>query len=104
MVDSGINKDNEYRAMSLTLKLLSDYPPSETTFRLPGWLWVFVGVSLLILIISAFPPKTVLAIGRGAQSVAGYRRWLQLVTVTIPTLIVGGIVMPVLGEYIKTLF
>jgi hypothetical protein len=51
-----------------------------------------------------FPPRTRLAVGKGEEAARRQKLWVKLVSVTMPTLILTGFLIPLFREYIKTWF
>ncbi len=97
--------DSQRRAIEIILALESEYVPKGVRAAgVPIWCYMHVGTGLAACIALSFAPHSVVGIGRGAFSLSRWRRWLRVVSITIPGLIATNFVLPPIVAIIKRAF
>lgn len=106
LIDSGINQTNLFTGIKVLLQLQLNYFPSSTTTstNIPLWFWLIVVGGLVISTVISLHPKTILGIGRGERKIGFWRLWMNLVGITLPSLLFVSIVWPQLITFIVNLF
>ena len=81
LLQRGLTKEDDHRAIELLLSIASDYNKStEATSSLtlpPRWFIICFIFSLLACIALSFPVNTAVGIGKGKKSLAWRRMWLS---------------------------
>ncbi len=110
ILKEGINKNNERRALEILLSKSTNYIPKDYDTYDPRYIKIikieaFVILLVIILCIAlSFPPKSCVGIAQGEAIVRRWKRWLKIVSVTVPGLLVTGLIMPFIYNYIKSVF
>ena len=80
LLEHGLKKEDEHRALELLLALASDYTDSHSRYiptSIPTW-WIAVFIfGLLACICMSFYPSTTLGVGKGKVFVARTKTWLS---------------------------
>jgi hypothetical protein len=90
IIDSGVSKDNETKSIELLLKYTADYKPDnikEVTKINPLAVKLF-SISVFILLISLFKPKTTIGIGKHKSLVKIYKFYTTAVLITLPSIFI----------------
>jgi hypothetical protein len=104
LLDQGLKtKEDETKALHLTLSLLAGHHQKQESPP-PLWAWLPSLVGLVVAVVLSFPPKTVIGIGKGVDSIARWQCWIKLISYTVPVLILTGFIIPLARDYLKTLF
>ena len=99
MAKQGVNPTNEARAIQLLLYMELGYEPvpTPTVRNYPGpQFWVYFFLILAIVIAFRLPPKGAIGIWAGKRSLEWQRGWVRLVSITVPSLLVGSFFVPIL--------
>ncbi len=105
LLTNGITNDTLPQAVDLVLKIQSKYVPElQKEQSSVKWLSVLLIVCLLIAIILSFLPTLVIGIGKGYLKIIYWRRWLKLISITIPGLIFTSFFWPKIVTFITKLF
>jgi hypothetical protein len=95
LLAQGITPSNQQRAFSLLLAIESGYDLGGTNDSLVGVrYWSYFGISALILVIATIVPHVSIGVWKGKHQLRRWRWWLTTVTVTIPVLLVGSLILP----------
>ena len=90
IIKNGVDKNNEYEALEIILKLQTDYKPEseieKTTIR-PEVLKILI-ITILCFIMLEIKPKTTIGVGKSKRKAIFYRFWQRSILVTIPTTII----------------
>jgi len=104
LLEDGISSSNIDEAIQYLLALELDYYPGISAAEPAPW-FPFVFWSLLALsIIASFKPKVLLGIGKGKVIVQRWKWWLRFIGVSIPTFLVGSVLVPMLIDFIREHF
>jgi hypothetical protein len=104
LLEKGIDNNDVSDALATMLAIVSEYekPKSYTIFSFPSWyICLLIAFSFLCFILT-FLPKTVIGIGKGEETIIWWRRWLHLISYTIPILILSSFVWPKITDWIKS--
>jgi hypothetical protein len=96
---SGINSDNQQRAIYLLLALSSDFTQDSSQAVLPSWYYWFAGFVLGIALLGSFPMNTCFEIGRGAKWVSWRLNWIRFVTKIVPGFILTAILLRLVSSF-----
>src|ERR1019366_3681289 len=108
LLQKGLKKEEERRAIELILAISCGYPeptwnPLTTVF--PRWWLVFSTFTFLISVCWSFPPATVIGVGTGSVILTRRKKWLAFVRflfITFALLSVGGSwFASLLNEFLK---
>ncbi|GAA3950997.1 hypothetical protein [Hymenobacter algoricola] len=101
IIKTGVNKNNEAKAMELMLKYTTNYVPEnvveKTRINKNAIRYTLVGVALLMA--GIFHPKTVIGVGRNKPYLEVYKWYTRFMVVTIP----GVLLYPPLSAWLKDL-
>lgn len=99
IIKSGVNKENELKSIELLLKYSTDYQPYniKSIKKINSLATKILLISLFILLISSFKPKTTIGIGKHKSLIKIYKFYTSLVLITLPAVF---IIAP-LFEWIK---
>ena len=90
IIKNGVDKNNEYEAIEIILKLQTDYKPEseneKTTIR-PEVLKIMI-ITILCFIMLEIKPRTTIGVGKSKRKAIFYRFWQKSILVTIPTTII----------------
>lgn len=90
LIETGITDQNQNEAIDLILKSISNYTPedaerkeifSPTAIKISG-------IAFLLIILSLIKPRTTLGIGRNKLKLLLYKRYIQVVLVTLPIIFI----------------
>jgi len=104
LLDKGISAADVPKAIELLLILQTKYHPGQPGMQWPGWYKAIIVFGLIACVCLSIRPKSILGIGRGAERIAWWRRWLKFIGITIPTLIGGTLILPYVEDLIRRLF
>lgn len=104
LLKNGLSQGDQLKAIELILSFSADRFPNDQVTHFPGWLWVFAGGGLIILLILCFPPKIVLGIGKGETKLRRWRWWLRLVFYLVPAYLLTTFVWPSLTRIVTSVF
>lgn len=107
LLDKGISKGDELKALTLLLSIESDYnsPGSRSTTN--HWtIWLAVGLlcALLICALLSFKPKVVIAIGAGEAAIGRWRAYIKFVSWTLPVWIFLTFILPAIKSWAELTF
>lgn len=94
LLAGGINQNNQLRALELILAIESEYNPGVNSPPLGLRYWSYFGIGILILLMAAICPKVSIGVWKGRRQLKRWRSWMTMVTVTIPLLLVGSLILP----------
>jgi hypothetical protein len=94
LLAGGINQNNQLRALELILAIESEYDPGVNSPPLGLRYWSYFGIGILILVMAAICPKVSIGVWKGRRQLKRWRSWMTTVTVTIPLLLVGSLILP----------
>jgi hypothetical protein len=102
LIDSGINQSNLPHAIDIMLKIQTKYVPKnyEGASSFDNDAYKIFLISLVIYFIIIFPPRIVIAIGKGIKKVKFYKFWIKLTMFTIPTVIVLPKIIDIIQRFI----
>ncbi len=86
LLATGISQDNQTKAIELLLKLSIEYQPPTSSNEINVTALKIAIITLFILIVCVFYPKTVLGLGKYTGRLTFYRNYSTFVIFTIPTL------------------
>jgi len=100
LIKKGVKPQDQPKALELTLSLLAQYNPAQDTEKkgteFKKWYrWFLLGLGGFFIILF-FPPKTAFGFGKGTRSVSLQKKWVNFVMITIPTLLVGSVIIPII--------
>lgn len=107
LLDKGIGKGDELKALTLLLSIESDYnPPGSrtTTNHWADWLAVGLLCALFICVLLSFKPKIVIAIGTGEAAIGRWRAYIKFVSWTLPVWIFLTFILPALKSWAELTF
>lgn len=91
----GINSNNQQRAFDLLLAIESNYNLAEVNGSIVGVrYWSYFGIGALILVMAVIAPHVSIGVWKGKHQLRRWRWWLTTVTVSIPALLVGSLIVP----------
>jgi hypothetical protein len=95
LLAQGITPSNQQRAFNLLLAIESNYDSGGTGASLVGVrYWSYFGIGALILVMALIAPHVSIGVWGGKHQLRRWRWWLKTVTVTIPVLLVGSLILP----------
>jgi hypothetical protein len=95
LLAQGITPSNQKRALDLLLAIESNYDSGGANASLVGVrYWSYFGIGTLILVMAATPPHVSIGVWKGKHQLRRWRWWMTTVTVTIPLLLVGSLILP----------
>jgi hypothetical protein len=94
LLAGGINQNNQQRALELILAIESEYNPGVNAPPLGLRYWSYFGIGILILVMAAIIPKVSIGVWKGRRQLKRWRSWITTVTVTIPLLLIGSLILP----------
>jgi hypothetical protein len=95
LLAEGVSPANERRAIELILAIESRYEPSGSRASLMGVrYWAYLALLTLGLSCTAICPHITIGVWRGKQRLRRWRTWITFLTVTIPVLIGGSLILP----------
>jgi hypothetical protein len=99
LLKSGVTNDNQNKAIELLLKYSSDYRPENIRNNsiFDKSFYRMFSISIFVLLISIFHPKTVIGIGRDRNLQNFYRFYTAFVLFTIPSIFI----IPPIIDFIK---
>lgn len=99
ILKSGVNKDNETKAIELLLKYSTDYRPENVkeVTKINKRAIQFFSLSLIILLLGIFKPITTIGIGEHKSLLNRYKIYTKFVLITLPALFI----IPPIVEWIK---
>lgn len=102
LIEKGIDKNNEFEAIVILLKLQTKYNPEnkdyKTTIR-PKVLKVLI-ISMFCIIILVIIPKTTIGIGKHKMRLKFYKFWQRFVIISLPSAIILPNILKIINEYI----
>lgn len=105
LIANGLSKEDTTKAIELILQIESGYAPDiENKPLFPRWFKLFFWISLIISIILSFVPKLVIGIGRGNLKIILWKKWLRLISITIPGLIFTSFLWPYISHWVLNFF
>lgn len=99
LLKRGIKQEDMIKAIEINLIITSDYLPDNIQvepIKYPKWPFIIISITFILFLISLFPPRLHLGIGLGKASVVRWRRWLRILSFTIPSLVVVDIILPII--------
>jgi hypothetical protein len=102
LLKDGISQKEVPKALEMVLSLLTLSNEGKVYYVKP-WFWSFVAIYLPALLISFFPPNSILVIGKGTKILKRQKAWLKFVCVMIPTFLIMGVAASVFGSVIVEL-
>lgn len=99
IIKSGINKDNEPKAIELLLKYSTDYRPQniKEIRKINKRAIQFFSMSFIIFLLSIFRPITTIGIGEHKSLLNRYKVYTKFVLITLPALFI----IPPIVEWLK---
>ena len=77
---------------------------NRISFIIQPWMKVlFIGIVVLGIVVR-IRPLVVLGIGKGIKYLRIWRIWMKIIGVTIPTLLFGSFVWPLIEDFVKGFF
>lgn len=101
LLAQGMNSANEQHALALLLAIESGYDPGARPEPLGVRYWGYVLVIALILILVAIAPEVSIGLWKGRRRLNSWRVWMRVVTIGIPTLLVGSLLLPWILYWLK---
>jgi hypothetical protein len=98
LLKKGIGPNDQEKAFTLILSFLADYPGGPPMMHIRPWFWFAAGTTLLMSILIAFPPRSAIGIGCGARSIAHWRTWIKIVSITLPTFLIMNVLSSTVGS------
>lgn len=89
MLADGFTKDQDHKAIELLLAINSGYAPQRTQSGFDTWFLVLFVGSLVVGFMFSYAPRSRLAIGKSANSIACQRLWIHFVSKWL----VGGVIL-----------
>ncbi len=102
LIKGGVTTANEPKAVEILLALESDYhtaptAPVRITHRVLGFrIWLYLGLSLIAIAAFSRPPKGAVGLWEGKHQAELQRKWIKVVSVSVPGLIVTYALVPLL--------
>ncbi|MGA3161313.1 MAG: hypothetical protein ABSC77_08845 [Terracidiphilus sp.] len=99
LVKQGVNSSNEIKALELLLSIESGYEPVRATSVLfhPGpKFWVYFAFVATVILTLRIPPKGAIGIWGGKRVLEWQRRWIRLVSISVPGLLITSFFIPML--------
>jgi hypothetical protein len=97
LLKEGITQANEAKAIGILLAMESDYgaSPVKTTRRTIRFqVWIYLGLALIVSAAFRVAPKGAIGLWDGRRKVARQRKWIRIVSVSIPSLVLTSILIP----------
>jgi len=97
LIKGGVTQANESKAIETLLELESDYGnvPVKTTRPALGLrVWMYLGLTVIVSVAFKFAPKGAIGLWGGRQKVTLQRRWIRIVSVSIPSLFLTSVLVP----------
>ena len=90
ILKTGVNNDNQNKAIELFLKYSSEYRPENTRSNsiFDKSFYKILSISIFVLLISIFYPKTVIGIGRDKNTLKFYRFYTKFILITLPSIFI----------------
>lgn len=104
IVKQGVSSTNQAKAIESMLALQTGYNPNPTPSKAPRWWLPSVAFGLLACLVFTIKPGSHIGIGKAEVKVRLWRRWVQLLTVVLPGLLLSSFAWPALSDFIKSLF
>ena len=98
LLRDGITPNETPAAIELLLRLATGRIIAPSTPALPRWFWVLLVVGFISTVVLHIRPKAVIGMGSGEAAIRRWRTWLRIVGVTIPSAVLGSIVLPYISE------
>jgi len=102
LLDRGVTSSNQLEVERLLLELESDYAPNpnqdQSSSHLRSWLAYAIGIFVFVILLIC--PKRAIGIWAGRQKLERERWWTKAISVSIPTLILTGFLIPILRKWI----
>ena len=102
LIEEGVNESNSNRVLELLLLLNINHVPEEYDIK-PIYNYGLLRIAVLgiiIVLLSIYPPKTTIGVGRDKKKIFYYRWYIRIVLISVPTLF---IITP-LVDWIRSLF
>jgi hypothetical protein len=96
LAERGVNSSNEAQALQLILAIDSEYQPLElkAAAHPTGRGWGYFLLISFVLAGLSIPPRSAIGMWGGRFAVRRQKAWLKIVSVTVPTLIISGMLLP----------
>lgn len=90
LIETGINDQNMNEAITLILKTTSDYIPEKTKNKeiINTTAIKISSIAFLLIILSLIKPRTTLGIGKNKFKLISYKRYIQIVLITLPIIFI----------------
>jgi hypothetical protein len=101
LLRDGITPNEVPAAIDLLLRVQTGRVIAPSAPSLPRWFWIIVFVGLLTIVALQIRPRAVIGMGSGEEMIRRWRTWLRIVGVTVPSAILGSIVVPYIVDVIR---
>jgi hypothetical protein len=99
----GVTSSNETKALQLMLSIESGYEPAPAppVRHYPSsQFWIYFGIALSIAVAFRIPPKGAIGMWDGKRALESQRRWVRIVSISIPTLLVSSVFVRLLVHWL----
>lgn len=101
LLKDGLQPDESLKALELILSREVSYNQAvQLNKSIPKWYIFLVITSFVMTIILSYPPENRLGIGKGITSIKLWRKYIRLISYTIPITIFTIIAVPIIQNYI----
>lgn len=94
LLSQGVTPSNEQHAIALLLAIESDYDQGVKAPSLGAKYWSYFWLGALILIGACICPTVSIGAWKGKRQLSRWRAWVKAVSVTVPLLLAGSLVLP----------
>jgi len=103
LVRQGVTSVNEAKAVELLLSLQTgtySTPAIIVRHHVNSWIWMLLILLDFLGVAASFPPRGAIGLWAGRRSVDAQKRWIRIVTITIPGLLLTTVFMPLVRHWL----
>lgn len=104
LIEEGIDSTNIYESVEILLRYQAEHYPEVEASTGSNSIVIVTIFILVASILLSFLPKSIIAIGKGNQSINRWKRWINFVGITLPASILSYFVLPELVKIFREAF